>query len=759
MAPSCSPPSLTKIDSFSSSNSSSTADQQQQQQQQQQQPESWSKLTFPDPASSTSSPPEKRKGSVGVLTQVSVPSVADANVPAGSSSSRKKKSSKKTKKSLPPLSPGSTPIGGKKKKNLVASKTIQAAAFSLVEDGDSDAATERVEKPKRRNSGSSTTSATSAVSSSSASATADVSKLSVISTTSSAVVSDIGSCDDAAPTTSPAASSAGPSLPSAVVATPLKSIVKKTTADSNVETKNGNRITFKESELGHEVEFIESHKEYNSKERGNCWYSAKDKERMMSRHERVVARMEKKKAPKNDDQSYRGLESWTTEGAQHLDEVIALSVNAVMDEQDRQWKVNVDDFDLIAARATEVTNESGRRARIVGMEDQKEAFAVRRLPWLESSSDDASCCSSVVSHSLKSQIAARKRKETAAKKRERIEKGDMGTSSKSSPASSKSKKGKKSSKRKGGDKDKAGPDLDKMLRGLNEISKNEHEQAATQAADPLLTPYLRSSLSLNEQHADRTNPSPSMSDFASTNAKAKEDPDDEANSGLLSALLDRRSAQSGSQSVVSEPSSPSKKSKSKDKKKKKKSSDSASVVSEPSSPSKSRKSKDKKKLSSKSQVPPIPPPPPVERHRTSPQRTMSLSMDPPGRRGSVVIDPKTGQKVGSAGLQLARSKSAMDIKDRMRKEETIHEEETPRIGRSLSSKDVRSQSARDLGLGTMPVAEEVTPPTSPNSVSSAPLKRRLSSPDAVKGMLKAPQRLYDSLRRNSSSKELSPVLN
>ena len=752
MAPSCSPPSLAKIDSFSSSNSSSTADQQQQQQ-----PESWSKLTFPDPASSTSSPPEKRKGSVGVLTQVSVPSPADSNVPAkssSSSSSRRKKSSKKTKKALPPLSPGSTPIASKKKKNLVATKTIQAAAFNLVEDGDSDAATEKVEKPRRRNSGSSTTSATSAVSSSSASVTADVSKLSVVSTASSAVVSDEGSCDDAAPTTSVA----GSIPPSAAAAAPLKSIVKETKADSNVETKNENRITFKESELGHEVEFIESHKEYSSKERGNCWYSSKDKERMMSRHERVVARMEKKKPPKNDDQSYRGLESWTTEGAQHLDEVIALSVNAVMDEQDRQWKVNVDDFDLIAAKSIEVTNDSGRRARIVGMEDQKEAFAVRRLPWLDSSSDDASCGSSVVSHSLKSQIAARKRKETAAKKRERIEKGDMGTSSKSNPGSkSKSKKGKKSSKHKGGDKDKAGPDLDKMLRGLNEMSKSEHEQAAAQAADPLLTPYLRSSLSLNDQHADRSNPSPSMSDFASTNTKSKKDPDDGADSGLLfTALLDRRSAQSGSQSVVSEPSSSSKKSKNKDKKKKK-SSDAASVASAPSSSSsKSRKSKDKK-VSSKSHVPPIPPPPPQERHRTSPQRTMSLSMDPPGRRGSVVIDPKTGQRVGTAGPQLARSKSAMDLKDRMKKEDTIHEEEPPRIGRSLSSKDLRSQSARDLGVGTMSLSEEVTPPTSPNSVSNSPSKRRLTSPDAVKGMLKAPQRLYDSLRRNSSSKELSQV--
>ena len=752
MAPSCSPPSLAKIDSFSSANSSSTADQQQQQQ-----PESWSKLTFPEPASSTSSPPEKRKGIVGVLTQVSVPSSSDSNVPtksnSSSSSSRKKKSSKKMKKALPPLSPGSTPIASKKKKNLVATKTIQAAAFNLVEDGDSDAVTEKVEKPRRRNSGSSTTSATSAVSSSSASVTADVSKLSVVSTASSAVVSDEGSCDDVAPATG-----VGSSLPPyATAAAPLKSIVKKTKTDSNVGTKNENRITFKESELGHEVEFIESHKEYSSKERGNCWYSAKDKERMMSRHERVVARMEKKKPPKNDDQSYRGLESWTTEGAQHLDEVIALSVNAVMDEQDRQWKVNVDDFDLIAAKSIEVTNDSGRRARIVGMEDQKEAFAVRRLPWLESSSDDASCCSNV-SHSLKSQIAARKRKETAAKKRERIEKGDMGTSSKSSPGTkSKSKKGKKLSKHKGGDKDKAGPDLDKMLRGLNEMSKSDHEEAAAQAVDPFLTPYLRSSLSLNDQHADRTNPSPSMSDFASTNAKSKEDPDDGADSGLLSALLDRRSAQSGSESVVSEPSSPSKKSKSKDKKKKK-SSDAASVVSEPSSSSsKSRKSKDKKKISSKNQVPPTPPPPPLQRHRTSPQRTMSLSMDPPGRRGSVVIDPKTGQRVGTAGPQLARSKSAMDLKDRMKKEDTIHEEEPPTFSRSLSSKEFRSQSARDLGLGAMSLSEEVTPPTSPNSVSNGPSKRRLAGPDAVKGMLKAPQRLYDSLRRNSSSKDLSPV--
>lgn len=621
------PPGLMKLDSFSSSASCSTASDR---------PESWAKLTFPFTTSSASSPPNKRKGCVGVWKQVnnndSISSLSPSDVDAGSVPNSPQKtvsSSSSAKKSLPPLSPGNTPISSKKKKNLVATKTIQAT-LNVVDDAEPENSSSNNNRKAK-------------LDLSKLMANSKNTLLEVSSTVSTSSASDTDSSNDAA-LTAAAARKASRNL----LRPP--SIVENDDGDkSSNNNKQNRRIRFLD---GHKMQEIESHKDFSPKERGKCWYSAKDKEKMMARHERVVARMEKKKPPKTSNQTYRGLESWTTEGAQHLDQVIALSVNVVMDEQDRQWKVNVDDFDLIAAKSIEVTTDSAQRARIVGLEDQKEAFAARETPWL--ASDDVSCASTVMSKSIKSQAAAKKLKEISSKKRERIDEGDKAKSLKSSKGVSKSKKGKKLSKKK---PEKSSSMLDDKLKELTELSMSEHADVTH------TTPYLRSSLALSD-HAERSDPHSS-----SVTSKTNDDSDSRT-SDLLAALRERRSARSGAPDT--------------------------DPISVPPSPSKSSKSKDKKKSKTKPPLSPTRPP-------------SSPTKDPPGRRGSIV---RTASDLGPYNKDLTRQ-----------------------LDRSQSARDIRSASF-----------SEAAPPSSPSSVSS---KRLFSNPEKVKGMLKAPQRLYERISRSS----------
>ncbi len=129
-------------------------------------------------------------------------------------------------------------------------------------------------------------------------------------------------------------------------------------------------------------EIISRH-DYSEKEIRRCWYSAEEKDKMNRSKDKVVARLEAGKQARGST-TYRGLECWTTKGGQELDEKIAAVVNAVMDEQDRQWAINCDDLDHIAKISSAITAENTKIARQLAIQDEKEA----RLAWetLEESS-------------------------------------------------------------------------------------------------------------------------------------------------------------------------------------------------------------------------------------------------------------------------------------------------------------------------------------------------------------------------------------
>ena len=92
--------------------------------------------------------------------------------------------------------------------------------------------------------------------------------------------------------------------------------------------------------------------------------------------DKTVARLEAGK-PARGDTTYQGLQCWTAQGGKALDESIALVVNSVMDEQDRQWAANVDDFERIAQVSAAATAHSAKAALETGLNDEMEA----RLAW------------------------------------------------------------------------------------------------------------------------------------------------------------------------------------------------------------------------------------------------------------------------------------------------------------------------------------------------------------------------------------------
>jgi hypothetical protein len=145
---------------------------------------------------------------------------------------------------------------------------------------------------------------------------------------------------------------------------------------------------------------VESHFDFSDRERSKYWWSDREKDRMMAKHERLVAKYEQQKQTKKPGstkktstkkiQSHRGLESWTAAGSLKLDYTIEQCISAVMDEQDRQWNENDDDSTNISKCSIKVTEDSARRARLNGLQDAQEALRVRGESWALNASDEMS---------------------------------------------------------------------------------------------------------------------------------------------------------------------------------------------------------------------------------------------------------------------------------------------------------------------------------------------------------------------------------
>ncbi len=198
---------------------------------------------------------------------------------------------------------------------------------------------------------------------------------------------------------------------------------------------------------------VESHSEFTAKERGRYWWSDREKDRMMAKHERLVAKYELQRSGTKSGKmsadklgSYRGLESWTAAGSLKLDHTIEQCITTVMDEQDRQWNENDDDAGIIAQKSLEVTEDSARRARLNGLQDAQEALRIRGENWSLKNPSDEMSIGSVVSTGTAAVAKKKKRSKLLARLDDsaKIQK----SSSRSSVHSTSKKESKKSKKTK-----------------------------------------------------------------------------------------------------------------------------------------------------------------------------------------------------------------------------------------------------------------------------------------------------------------------
>ena len=125
-----------------------------------------------------------------------------------------------------------------------------------------------------------------------------------------------------------------------------------------------------------EVYLIESHDCYTDEEYVNCWYTPEEKDMMKYNRGQYLSRMNAGKAQEKHNRTYRGLETCCETGFAEFQDQIYKTVDAVMDEQDRQWAENVTDELKIRAASLQATEGSAERARHLARLDEFEAMSI-----------------------------------------------------------------------------------------------------------------------------------------------------------------------------------------------------------------------------------------------------------------------------------------------------------------------------------------------------------------------------------------------
>ncbi|EEC47486.1 predicted protein [Phaeodactylum tricornutum CCAP 1055/1] len=113
-----------------------------------------------------------------------------------------------------------------------------------------------------------------------------------------------------------------------------------------------------------------------NKEVADTWYDAKEYSAIKAGYQYTIFLMEAgEKIPQDDpDNTTRGLEYRTQEGAWARYENKRDAYNAVLDEQDRQWKVDKDDEQRIRKIYLDHSTKCADAAVVRGVKDEREAI-------------------------------------------------------------------------------------------------------------------------------------------------------------------------------------------------------------------------------------------------------------------------------------------------------------------------------------------------------------------------------------------------
>ena len=136
--------------------------------------------------------------------------------------------------------------------------------------------------------------------------------------------------------------------------------------------------------------------DYTESEVENSWYSTAEQKQMKINQDKLVKRMDKGKKPKSNE-SFRGMERLVVDGYQEMMQRKHRCIDSVMDEQERQWKLDIFDWDQMAELAIDSSQECIAQALKLAEEDEVEAKKALKRPWLRSDSSHSE--SSGSSHS------------------------------------------------------------------------------------------------------------------------------------------------------------------------------------------------------------------------------------------------------------------------------------------------------------------------------------------------------------------------
>jgi len=127
-----------------------------------------------------------------------------------------------------------------------------------------------------------------------------------------------------------------------------------------------------------EIFHIDHLDDITDKEVAETWYNAKEYSEIKSNYQATIFIMEQGHDISGDELTSRGLEYRTQDGAWARYENKRDAYNAVLDEQDRQWKVDRDDDEKIRDIYLDHSEKCATAAHVRALEDEKVSRKILR---------------------------------------------------------------------------------------------------------------------------------------------------------------------------------------------------------------------------------------------------------------------------------------------------------------------------------------------------------------------------------------------
>jgi hypothetical protein len=116
--------------------------------------------------------------------------------------------------------------------------------------------------------------------------------------------------------------------------------------------------------------------EFSDEEVRAIWYDANEYAEIKNNYKATIFMMECGKQLHEHEHTSRGLEYRTQEGAWARYENKRDAYNAVLDEQDLQWKEDTDDWDALSRAYLEHSSKCAKAAFEIGLQDAEEAHNI-----------------------------------------------------------------------------------------------------------------------------------------------------------------------------------------------------------------------------------------------------------------------------------------------------------------------------------------------------------------------------------------------